>query len=462
MMRSARPGIPASALAFALALGACAPLLDPAAPGFPFGKTWRGASTGTPVLLADDRWWQRLNDPVLDRLVTLALTDNLTLAAARHRIEQAEAERDAVPGQASLSGRAEAGLDRTSSGASQRRADARFGFEWLFDPYGTQRARGIAAEARVQGAEDARDAARLLVLFSLTDAYLDLRLRQQLLTVRRQELASRRETLAMVRTMTEAAAATRIDVARSSARVAEIEAQLPAAQAAIEARANEIAVLTGSQPGQLPVDLRAAAPVPRPGLRPDVGIPADLLRNRPDIRAAEQRYYGALAEVDLARAALYPRLSLSGTISVSALPVATRRADYFIGPVLQLPALLDGSAQATVRARRAAVHEAHAAWSARVLESILEVENALLDYRAVSQSLGAASRATQLYREARNLTREVFESGDTTLSEMIDAETALAQSETALAETRHRHARAFMVLNVRLGAGHGVEAAAGK
>lgn len=459
MTRSARTGRPAPALAFlvALALGACTPSQDPTAPTFPFAKGWRGASAGAPVLLANDRWWLRLQDPALNRLVDLALRENLTLVAARHRVERAEAERAAVPGQLSRSGQVEAGFGGADTGPGQRRADAVLGLEWLFDPHGGQRAGRRAAEARLLGAEADRDAARLLVLSSLAEAYLDLRLRQQLLVQRRQELASRRQTLAMVRTMADAEAATRIDMARTSARVAEIEAQLPGAQAAITARINEIAVLAGQQPGQLPLDLRPVVAVPRPGLRPDVGIPADLLRNRPDIRGAEQAYYATLAEVDMARAALYPRLSLSGTISLSALPVATRRAEYFIGPALQLPVSGAATGQATLRARQAAVHEAHAAWTARVLQAVLEVENALIDYRAVSQSLGPAGRAAQLYREARGLTRTVFESGDATLSEMIEAETALAQSETALAELRHRQAQAFVVLNLRLGAGHGAE-----
>ena len=195
--------------------------------------------------------------------------------------------------------------------------------------------------------------AQLLVLFNTANAYLDLRYRERLMALRRDELRSRRETLALIRRMADGGAATRLEITRSAARVAEIEAQLPGLEAAIAAKRNEIAVLVGTAPGG--VETGRGGSIPRPTLSPEVGIPADLLRNRPDILAAERRYYAALADLGAAEAARYPRLSLSGAISITAIRAGRDLTQAHLGPLVQLPAIPGTATEAAVGARRAAV-----------------------------------------------------------------------------------------------------------
>ncbi|MFN6980187.1 MAG: TolC family protein, partial [Gemmobacter sp.] len=207
--------------------------------------------------------------------------------------------------------------------------------------------------------------------------------------------------------------------------------------------------------------LAAGGRQPRPRLAPDVGIPADLLRNRPDIRAAERRYYAALADVGVARAALYPRLSLTGTIALTARSLGTGGADYLFGPVLAFPVLPDGSARAGVEAAHARARAAHGAWKSAVLTALVEVETALIDYRAVTAAEASAARAAGLWREALDQTRRLAAAGEATLSDLIDAEGALSAAETALTEAAWRRAAAFATLNIRLGAGHGAGHGAG-
>ena len=443
------------ALAAALLVG-CTTSDPYAPPKFPFLTGYRGADHGAPVLLQNDVWWARLGDPVLDRLVAQALQGNISLQIARARVSEAQAAAAATPGLGNLSptlgvtASGAVGADPSGSGA------ANLGLGWLFDPFGAHRAETRAALAGVDVAQAELASARLLLLYNLSNAYVDLRYRQTVLALRQQEMRGRKQTLAMTRTLLDAKDATRLDIARSEARVAELQAQMPGLTAAAAAKANEIAVLLGVAPGTLGISLEQRLGQPRPKLAPDVGIPADLLRNRPDIAIAVRRYYIALAGLTQAEAALYPRLSLTGAITLNGAEGGRSGTEYYFGPALQLPVLPGKAARAGVAQARARIAAAHAEWKSTVLGAVLEVENAQLDYRAASASLASADKAARLYREALDLTRKVFAEGDATLGDLIDAEQAVAQAEQAQAETLYQRGLSFVALNVRLGAGHGV------
>ena len=444
-----------------LGLSGCAPGTSYITPSFPFLPGYARTQNLPPVLLSNAAWWQGLNDPVLDQLVTLALTDSLTLSIARERVTEAQALLQTVPGAAVLSPSARVQVSDSDQTGPDVQSSVQLGLSWMLDPYGARREELRAADARIDMSAAEVDAARLVVLFTVTNAYAGLRYSQRILALSRSELDSRLQTLALTRRLADAESATRLDILRSEARVAEIRARLPDQEAAVSVKLNEIAVLAGVVPGTLPPDLMAAlahGSQPRPGLSPQVGIPADLLRNRPDIRIAERRYYAAVAQINLAQARLYPSLSLTGTISLDALNGGSRTAEYFFGPVLQLPGLPLGSGRAAVEARQAAARQEHAAWKSTVLGAILEVENALVDYQAVAASAQSTAQAARLYREALDLTRTVFEQGEATLGDLIDAQEAVSAADRALADMALRHAQSFIALNVRLGAGHAAAA----
>jgi multidrug efflux system outer membrane protein len=439
----------------AAALTACGPADPYQTLRFGFLPRYAAAPGGAPVLLSNDAWWHRLNDPVLDRLIVLALDRNLTLATARERISEADAARRAVPGAGLITSSASLGGQGSEAAGPDLRAGIQVGLNWLLDPYGSRRRELAISEAAFDSSLAERDAARLLLLYKLGTTYSDLRYRQRILDLGREELASRQRTLTLIRRLSDAGELTRLEITRSEARVAELHSRLPGYEADIQSRLNEISVLAGQAPGSLPAEIAGAlarpGAQPVPALPPDIGIPADLLRNRPDIAIAERAYYSAVARIGVAQAALYPRLSLTGTISFDA---TDGGADYFFGPRVEFPALPAGSGKAAVDVRRAQARQAHEAWKATVLNAILEVENALVQYRAVSASTQSAARAARLYREALGQTREVFRRNEATLTDLISAEEAVAGADRALAEFLYRQAASFVELNVRLGAGH--------
>lgn len=444
-----------------LALAGCAVDSAYLPPGFSFAAKYAGVDRAVPRMLADEAWWQRLHDPLLNQLIIQALRDNPSLAAAEARIAAAQAAFDATPGLVTLAPTAELTRTTATGGSPVTAGKAALTFDWLLDPGGSNRAERRAGAGRVEVAQAEAAAARLAVIRSLATAYVELRYRQQRLSLQEQQLRSSRQTRAMTEKLSDAQAATRLDLTRSKARMADVETGLPALRAAIAAGRNQIAVLAGVAPGQLGINLDLRSGQPRPEFPADIGIPADLMRNRPDIVAAERRYYVALAEVSQAEAALYPRLSLTGTLSATAFAGGGISREAIFGPSIRFPVFPGRPARAGVEAARARVAEAHANWRSTVLGALDEVEQSLLDYRAAVTAEGSAGKAVRLYRETLELTRSVFETSDATLGDLIDAERDLFNAEATLADLRLRRASAFIDLNIRLGAGHGVRIAPG-
>jgi multidrug efflux system outer membrane protein len=191
-------------------------------------------------------------------------------------------------------------------------------------------------------------------------------------------------------------------------------------------------------------------PVPKGAI--DAGVPADLLRARPDIRRAEQLYAAAVSDVGVADAARYPSLNLSGLISAPAnggRGTETLLAGLVV-PVFNQPALLAEKDAAAAR-----VEQTYLQWRIAVLQALEEVENAQILLRSARQSVAAAREAVSLNRQSLDLSRELLSSGgNITVLDVLDRERALSSSRTALAQNTRDVAAAFIQLYVGLGRGH--------
>ena len=445
--------------AIGLALAGCDPTQPYQAPGFPFaghygaGPRGSGQYAGAPVLLTNDSWWQRFRDPVLDGLVAQAFAGNLNLAIARERMVEAQATRRGFPGAASLTPDANSLAEGSNLNDAVQVSKAEVSLNWLLDPYGGRRAQVRAAEARLGAARAEVDAARLLVLFNLGNAYVDLRYEQRLLALRRQDLAMRQKTLALTQSLFDANSATKLDILKAEAHVAEIEASLPALLAAVQAGKNQIAVLVGVAPGSLAVDLDHGAAQPRPRLSPQVGIPADLVRNRPDIRIAERQYEAAVADTGAAHADLYPRLSLVGQIALTSVNGRAVTNNSYFGPSVSFPALLSPAPRAAVDIRASVARQAHEGWQATVLQALQQVEESLGSYRAASAAVAGSEKTARLYGQVVTLTDALIARDGATLRDRMDAESAITAANATLASSLHDLGRSFVALNVNLGSG---------
>ncbi|MEI4488233.1 efflux transporter outer membrane subunit [Frigidibacter sp. MR17.14] len=444
----------------AAVLSACAPDRVYRAPFFPFASKYDGARAGAPVLLQNDRWWDRLGDPALDRVVAQALSGNIDLAVARERLVRARAVRASTSGGGNLGGlTADLTLEDLGSG-TERSGRLDWGQEgqleltWLLDPWGGRKARLKAADARIEAAAAEVSAARLSILRQVSLAYVDLRYTQALLARRSADLALRREALGVAQQLQDAGESTRRDLLRTRARIASTEAQLPVLRAQVNSLQIQLAVLAGVAPGTLDLDgLKTGSRQPRPPLPATLGVPADLLRNRPDIRIAEREYYAALADVDEAEAARWPQLSLGGTLT--RVGGAASGASVLLGPSLEIPELFSTQPKARAAAAASSAREAHLAWKATVISAVGEVEDQLSLYAAARDAVSAQERSARLYRETLGLTDEMLRLSTATISDRLDAMEDLSSAETALVSSLRDQGRAFVELNVAIGAGAG-------
>ncbi len=390
------------------------------------------------------RWWREFDDPVLDGLQEAALGANLDVVAAVARVDQARALFDDVR------------RDRfpivTVNAAVDRREQAVPGFIeepirtstyratldafWEVDLFGRVRAAMRAADADAQALEATVEDVRVIVAAEVAREYFTLRGLQQQLDVAERSLVNQRETLRLTEVRRDAGLGEEQDVASAAARVAAIEASIPPLRAAATTRLHRIAVLTGVRPGALAIELE---PRPYPVLAKvlPLGDVSQLLRRRPDVRAAERRLAAAAAREGVAAAELYPRISISGALGLLAgrgsLFGRSESRMWSVTPALQWAGFDLGSARARRRGAEAATRESLAIYEQAVLLALEEVENALVAYREEQARLVRLADQARESARAAQIARVRFREGLSDFLTLLDAERTQLAAEDAIA-----------------------------
>ncbi|SLN32404.1 Cation efflux system protein CusC precursor [Roseovarius albus] len=396
---------------------------------------------------ADTEWWLNFNDPVLNGLVARGLADNLSIAEAQARLKEAEANlrgaRVAVTGDGTV--------EFSGRDPGQERIEA--SIEAQINLANEAGHRGAAAQARLEAAEDDEREAQRAVLAEISNAYTELRFFQTTRKRRAQDQASRQKTINDIQKQLNAGEATQLDLLRAQSLLAETESEIPLIESNIIRQRNRLATLLGRPVGLLNVDLGYKGHQPLPSGVTDPGIPADLLRARPDIQRAERLYAAAISDMSAANAARYPSLTLSGIISGGyngpSAPLETILAGLVL-PVFTQPALA-----AEVDAADARASQAYLQWRAAVIQAVEEVENAQALLGAAKRATRAAQRAVDLDQRSLALSRELVASGgNITVLDVLDRERSLASSRTSLAQSQRDIAIGYIELQSALGRGH--------
>src|SRR5690606_8896541 len=370
------------------ALGACAvaPRPDPTLPAIPIPATWSGPEpsrtepTG-PELAA---WWRRFDDRQLDALIERALTANTTVGMARASLQQARALRDlqSAAGLPRVDGAVSADRTRISQAGTSNTFQAGLDASWELDLFGATRSAVEAAEADVRAAGASLADARVSLAAETALAYIDLRGLQQRLAIARENLALQSETLQIARWRAQVGLVSSTDVEQARAESEQTAAQIPALETQLNQTLHSLAVLTGQPPGALDAHLANARPVPRVVDALALSIPAETLRQRADVRAAEHRVAAALARTAQADALRYPAFRISGSLGLSALTLgglASGGATTIrsLLAAVSVPLFDSGAARAQVRVQGAAFEQARLGYQEVVLGALREVEDSL-------------------------------------------------------------------------------------
>lgn len=438
-----------------LCVGGCAAAgPDPAAPTPRTPDTYAALPAAEPGPPTDAAWWTGFDSPALSALVETGLEDNLDVAAALARLEAAEARIGvaraglfpAIDGQVSVDAQTEPGgseLDTASQGGVL--------LSFTPDLFGRQR-RAIEA-ARADAASQAALAAdlRRLTAAAIASAYLELtrvEARYELLDT---SLDLQRQTLRIVEQRFEAGLSAGLDVERARADLARTQAQRGTLAVARSQALNGLAALTGRTLSGWESPTPGAIPAYGPEISP--GAPAGLIRRRPDLRAAEADLVAALARVGVARARLYPQLSLPGSITAELDP-----ADFAGEAVAQIAAVIDvplfdaGARRAQVTAARAEARAALADYEQAVLEAVADVEIALSRIAAVKARRAELARAVEASEAAFEQLDALYREGLATFIDILDAQRTLIDSREAALEADAALAQAVVDLYAALGA----------
>jgi outer membrane protein, multidrug efflux system len=437
-----------------------ASFLNAPAPNGPLGTTDTAAlAASRAVSLAD--FWRGFADPVLDSLVQAAVLANLDLRTAQTRLSEARALLLGTQAQSLPSVAVEANATRSLApgylqpGASRSQRTGTVYtpaalMNWELDLFGRNARAAESAAALVSAHELGVGAAQAVVVAAVARDYLNLRGLQQRLVVAEESLLNLREALRVTEARWAAGRSTPFDVARARNLVASTAATLPALQAQAARAMHRIATLGGQPAAQVAQALAQRAPLP--GLpftdlaRLPVGTPELLLRRRPDIQVAERQLAAATADVGVAVADRFPRISLSGLLGLSsnrAGDLASSGAGIFtLGASLSWAAWDFGRTQSRVDAAQARSDRSLLQYEQTVLTALEETENALNGFTHSVQQATALEAASRSAQEAAEIARKRFAAGTIDLLPVLDAERQVlaardrwmqAQADTATA-----------------------------
>ncbi len=451
-----------------LLLSGCVVGPDHAAPAITLPAKYAEGPSSSNGDVTTAAWWTAFNDSRLNGYVQQGLSQNLDVLQALERINQAEANVvvQGAGGFPSLDFTAQAqrsgardigGTPSPTSSTSQTRVSGGPSASWFLDLFGLYRRSREAALANLDAAYAGVDVARLSLLQAVVSAYIDVRYYQERIAVARQNLSSRRETLDLTRLQLEAGAASRLDVVQSEGLVNSTLAEIPALETSFRGAAHRVATLLGLPASSLLAELQKGARQPVARFNAKAGVPADLIRNRPDIRAAERQLAAAVAQIGVAEAQLYPAITLGGSITPSYTRVAGSESgvlSWAFGPSLSLPIFDGGALKANVSAAESTARESYLAWKQTVLDAVEEVENALAAVARDARTVNALRDTVRSYDEALELATASYRDGASSLLDVLDAQRQVSSARANLAQAVRQMAQDFVSLNVAIGGGY--------
>jgi NodT family efflux transporter outer membrane factor (OMF) lipoprotein len=475
-LNSKMRGLPAGCV---LLVASCAVGPDYRAPATAMPAAWlEGLGEGfdsQPGELA--RWWTEFNDPVLESLVERALHSNLDLRAAAARVREARAaltvtETGAWPtvdlsasysrnrsSENAVGFSSQGAVVAPSSGADLENDLYKSGFDanWEIDVFGGTRRRIEAAAALLDAAREEQRGVLVSLLGEVAKNYIDLRGWQRRLAVAQANLRAQQETARLTKVRFDAGLASDLEVAQAQGQAMTTAAQIPALESALKQTGYRLDILTGGQPGTLWDELAAQAAIPALPPAAHVGLPAELLRRRPDIRRAERQLAAATAQIGAATADLYPKFFLTGAFglqSISAGDWFTGGSRFWsIGPTITWPVFDAGKIRANIEIRNAQQEQALRYYEKSVLTGLADVESALVSYRNEQSRYRALLGAASANRQAVELANELYRQGLVGFLNVLDAERTLYAAEDDLAQSEANLASNLVALYKALGGG---------
>ena len=389
------------------------------------------------------RWWQQFDDAQLNRLIEEALSANPDLHLAQAKLRQVRATRDQAISRffpvltASTAASRRKSAEAISTSRTRTVYDAGFDASWEIDIFGGSRRALEAATADQQASEADLNHVRVTLVAEVAQSYVELRATQQRLAIARKNLASQSETLQITEWRNQAGLVGSSDVEQARTNREQTRASIPDLEVALSAAENRLAVLLGQHPGKLHAQLKEVKALPDLPPRIATRIPADVIRQRPDLISAERTLAAETARVGQKLAQRFPSLNLTGAFGWQAYAFgALGGADTLtraIAGTLAATLFDGGNLRSAVDIQSAVQEQALLTYQKSVLTALEEIENALQSYAQGREQVEARRAAAKAARNAATLTRDLYRSGLSDFQQVLETERTLLNAEDRLA-----------------------------
>ncbi|RYD23362.1 MAG: efflux transporter outer membrane subunit [Verrucomicrobiaceae bacterium] len=426
---------------------------------------WKNAG-GFPVASPNrdlSRWWGRFNDPTLNRVISIAIESSPDIKAATARVREARANRDSAysslfpnltGGASTSSRRAHTENNGTFSANSY---SAGLDASWEVDLFGKNRSGVDTAAANLGAAGENLNSVHASLAAEVASVYTTLRTNEARLKVLNDNIRTREETSQLAGWRLKAGEADSLEATQAESSLESARAALPSLQGSIAQGKNALALLAGRAPGGLDSILSSSRGIPLPPSSLAVGIPADVLRQRPDVRLAGYQVLAAASATRTVEATRYPSLNLSGSLGLD-----TTRSNKLFDPEgsaasiaagITSPIFDAGRIKANIEAASAAEEQNIANYRKTVLTALSETEDALIACRRSGERLTTLEKATELARESDEVARQRYEAGEIDFLDVLDSQRTLLSLEDNLLSTRTDRTTAYIRLYQALGGG---------
>lgn len=420
-------------------------------PSAPVAEDWIDAEDKRISDAEDDlrEWWKVLNDPVLNSLVARAYEQNLTLREAGFRVLEARARRGIAVGYLFPQNQEMFGeYSRNKiSGASTLSSFTRenffgiwqggFNLAWELDFWGRFRRAVEAADADLDASVELYDDVLVTLIGDVAGTYVRIRTLEQRIRFARDNVVLQRENLKIAQARFSGGQTTEVDVDQAKSDLGQTLASIPPLQISLREAQNQLCILLGEPPHLLNQEL-GAGPIPKSPPQVVVGIPAELLRRRPDIRRAERLLAGQSARIGIATAELYPHIAITGTIGVESDQIkdlfTERSMVGSIGPSLQWNILNYGRLLNNIRLQDARFGELLANYQNTVLNANAEVENGLVAFLRSAEQASYLQEAAKASADGVKLAMVNYENGRIPFTAVVIFQQNLVQQQDLLAQ----------------------------
>ncbi len=459
-----------TAVLLSIVLGGCTVGPDYRRPAVETPRSWRFEEKDAREL-ADTAWWEQMNDPVLNDLVTDALRENKDVKIAAARVEEYQGRLSVSRG---------ASLPQIGAGASAGREglsrkglppipstsatvgnlfQASAGASWEIDLFGRLRRATEAARSDLLATEEGKQATILSLVGSVVGEYVNLRDLDKQLEIARGTVKTREDSYRIFQLRFQGGLISELELSQAKSEYEQALATVPAIERAIAQRENALSVLLGRNPGSIPrgaeIDQLGQPAVP-------AGLPSDLLERRPDIRRAEQELIAANARIGVARAQYFPSISLTGALGGTSTDLSAlfrgpaRTWSYFVPA--SVPIFTGGIISGQVKIAEAQKEQLLLQYRKTIQDAFRDMEDALSDQLRTRQQLEAQGRRVETLRNYDRVARLRFNNGYTSYIEVLDAERSLFVAELAYTQTEGDLYQALVNLYKAMGGGWVIKA----